>query len=144
MNSEFIFKSTECKPCKAIGKNLKPVIPARRFQQHKPCVKPNQEIRIDFGGPFFDENGYEIYFLAAIDRFSAKYPKYPTACIYEKANGPKVLIFLICISKIKEFTVLFVWIKQNVLLGIMYRPSAIEITLKLLKLQLTTVVLLVW
>ena len=46
----------------------------------------NQEIQIDFAGPIFDKKGNEVYFLAAIDRFS----NYPTACIYEKAKGPKV------------------------------------------------------
>ena len=73
-----------------IGKNLKSLIPAKQFNPHTQCVEPNQEIQIDFGGPFFDEKGNEIYFLAAIDRFS----KYPTACIYDKANGPNVLNFL--------------------------------------------------
>ena len=53
-------------------------------------VEQNQEIQIDFAGPIFDEKGNEIYFLAAIDRFS----KYPTACIYYKSNGPNVLKFL--------------------------------------------------
>ena len=42
------------------------------------------------GGHFFDEKGNEVYFLAAVDRFS----KNPTACIYEKDNGPNVLTFL--------------------------------------------------
>ena len=44
-------------------------------------------MQIEFRGPIFDEKGNEVYFLAAIDRFS----KYPTACIYEKAIGPIVL-----------------------------------------------------
>ena len=73
-----------------ICKNFKSVIPARQFHPHIPCVYPIQEIQIDFGGPIFDEKGNEIYFLAAIDRFS----KYPSACIYDKANGPNVLTFL--------------------------------------------------
>ena len=73
-----------------IGKNLKSVIPAKQFNPHTPCVEPNQDIKIVFGGPIFDEKGNEIYFLAAIDRFS----KYHTACIYDKANGPNVLKFL--------------------------------------------------
>ena len=34
--------------------------------------------------------GNEVYFLAATDGFS----KYPTACIYDKAKGPKFLKFL--------------------------------------------------
>ena len=73
-----------------IGKNLKSFIPAKQFNPHIPCVEPNQEIQNDVGGPIFDEKGNQIYFLAAIDRFS----KYPTACIYGKANGPNVLKFL--------------------------------------------------
>ena len=90
MHRELIVKSTECKPCTVIGKNLKSVIPAKQFTPHIPCVEPNQEIQIDFGGPIFGEKGNEVYFLAAIDRFS----KYPTAYIYDKANGPNVLKFL--------------------------------------------------
>ena len=90
MNRERIVKATECKPYTAIGKNLKSVIPAKQFHPHVPCVEPNQEIQIDFEGPIFDENGNEVYFLAATDCFS----KYPTACINDKANGPNVLKFL--------------------------------------------------
>ena len=80
----------ECKPCTAIGKNLKSVIPGKQFRPHVPCVEPNQEVQIDFGDPISDEKDNEVYFLAAIDRFS----KYPTACIYDEANGPNVLKFL--------------------------------------------------
>ena len=39
---EIIVKATECKPCTAIGKNLKPVTPAKEFELHIPCVEPNQ------------------------------------------------------------------------------------------------------
>ena len=89
MHCKPIVKATECKPCTVIGKNLKSVIPAKKFYPHIPCVEPNQEIQIDFGGPISDEKVNE-FFLAAIDRFS----KYPTTCIYEKANEPNVLRFL--------------------------------------------------
>ena len=87
MHRELIVKSTECKPCTVIGKNLKSVNLAKKFHPHITCVEPKQEIQIDFGGPIFDEKGNEIYFLAAIDLFS----KYPTARIYDNANGPNVL-----------------------------------------------------
>ena len=90
MHRELIVKATECKLCTVIGKNLKSVIPAKQFRPHVPCVEPNQEIQTHFGGPIFDEKGTEIYFSAAIDRFY----KSPTACIYDKANGPNVLKFL--------------------------------------------------
>ena len=90
IHRELIVKATECKPSTVIGKNLKSLIPAKQFNPHISFVEPNQEIQIDFGGPIFDEKGNEVYFLAAIDRFS----KYPTAYIYDKANGPNVLKFL--------------------------------------------------
>ena len=77
MNRELIVKATECTPCTVIGKNLKSVIPVKQFEPHIPCVEPNLELQIDFGGPILDENGAEVHFLTAIDRFS----KYPTACI---------------------------------------------------------------
>ena len=98
IHRDIIVKATECKPCTVIGKNLKSIIPAKQFNPHIPCVEPNQEIQIDFGGPFFDEKGNEVYFLAAIDRFS----KYSTAYIYDKANGPNVLKFLDMYIEIHE------------------------------------------
>ena len=55
MNREIVVKTTECKPCTTIGKNLKPVVPAEQFRPHIPCVEPNQEIHIDFGGPIFKQ-----------------------------------------------------------------------------------------
>ena len=90
MKRELIVKSTECKPCTAVGKNTESAIPAKQFHSHIPSAEPNQEIQIDFGGPIFDEKGNGIYILAAIDHFS----KFPIACIFEKANGPNILKFL--------------------------------------------------
>ena len=93
MSSALIVKQTECKPYTAIGKNRKSIITAKQFRPLIPCVEPNQEIQIDFGvifGVFFYEKGNEVIFLAALDHF----PKYTTACIYEKANDPNVMEFL--------------------------------------------------
>ena len=50
MNCELIVNATECKPCTAIGMNLKSVIPTKQFKPHIPCVESNQELQIDFGG----------------------------------------------------------------------------------------------
>ena len=57
MNRELFVRATECKPCTVFGKNLKYVIPAKRFRPHVPCVEQNQEIQIDFEGPISDEKG---------------------------------------------------------------------------------------
>ena len=90
MKRELIVKATECKTCTTIGNNLKSVIPAKQFRPRIPYVEPNQEIQIDFGGAFFGEKGNVVFFIAARDHFS----KYPTSCIYEKANRPDALKFL--------------------------------------------------
>ena len=66
MNRELIVKSTECKPCTAIDKNLKSVIPDKQFQPHTPCVEPNQKIQIGFRKPIFDEWRNDVNFIAAI------------------------------------------------------------------------------
>ena len=90
VNKELILRATECKPCSTFGKNLKSVIYAKQFHLHIPCAEPNKERQNDLLGPISDEKGQEIYFLAGIDRFS----KFPTACLFEKANGPNLLKFL--------------------------------------------------
>ena len=35
MNRDLLVRAIECKPCTAIGKNLKSIIPAKQFQAHK-------------------------------------------------------------------------------------------------------------
>ena len=65
MHREVIVKATECEPCTVIRKNLKSVIPAKQFNPHIPCVEPNEETQIDFGGSIFDEKGNEILLLSS-------------------------------------------------------------------------------
>ena len=50
INRDLLVRSKECKSCTAIGKNLKPVIPAKQNQSHKPRIVPNHEIQMDFAG----------------------------------------------------------------------------------------------
>ena len=120
-------------------KNLKSVIPANQFKPHIPCFEPNQELQIDFGGPFFDEKGNEVYFLAAIDRFSI----YPTACIYEKGNGPNVLKNLDMYIENHGVPRSIRLDQAKCLIGNQVKLSEIGAIFKLLKLQLMIIVLLV-
>ena len=41
----------------------------------EPVVEPNEEVRLDFAGPFPDELNRDAYILVAIDKWS----KFPTA-----------------------------------------------------------------
>ena len=52
MHREILAKTSNCVPCTDIGKNLKPIIPKSKRHQHKLCQEPNEEIQIDFGGPY--------------------------------------------------------------------------------------------
>ena len=70
MSRDLLVRAIECRPCIAIGKSLKSTIPAKKFQAHKPCIVPNQEIQIYFAGPIDNEKDHEIYVLTCIDRFS--------------------------------------------------------------------------
>ena len=90
MNRDLLVKAIECKPCTAIGKNLKSVIPAKQFKAHTPCIVPNQEKQIYFAGPINNEKEHEIYILTSIDRFS----KYPSAELVDNANASNVIKFL--------------------------------------------------
>ena len=90
MNHDLSVRAIEGKSCTAIGKNLNSIIPAKQFQAHKPCIVPNQEIRIDFARPINNEKDHEIYILTCIDRFS----KYPSAEIFDNANASNVIKLL--------------------------------------------------
>ena len=90
MHREILNKAAQCKRCIDIGKNLKPVVPASKWQSLLNSSEPNEEINIDFGGPITNEKDQDIHFLACIDRFS----KYPTVGVFDKANGPNVIEFL--------------------------------------------------
>ena len=91
MLREILNKAAQCRPCTYIGKNLKPVIPASKWQPLQNCSETNEEIQLDFGGPPITvERDQDIHFLACIDRFS----KYPTVEVFDKANGPNEIKFL--------------------------------------------------
>ena len=87
---EYLAKTFDCTPCTEIGKNLKPIVPKSKWNPHKACQEPNEEIQIDFGGPIKIDQDRDVYFLTCNDRYS----KYPTVRIFEKNNGANVVNFL--------------------------------------------------
>ena len=87
MHRDIISKTSKCNPCVKIGKNLKSIIPTKKWAPIKLCKVPNEEIQIDFGGPIYNEKNQEVYFLAFIDRFS----KFPTEEVFDRANADNIL-----------------------------------------------------
>ena len=90
MHCEILNKAAKCKPCAEIGKNLKPVFQASKWQPLINCSEPNEKSQLDFGGPITSEKDQDILFIACIDRFS----KYHTKEVFDYANGPNVIKFL--------------------------------------------------
>ena len=90
IHRDILAKASECKACTEIGKNLKSVIPHRKWTPLPKCSEPNDEIQLDFGGPILNEKGKEQYFITSID----KYSKLPTAEIVNNASGPNVIKLL--------------------------------------------------
>ena len=90
MHLEILNKAAKCKPCTEIGKNLKPVIPASKWQPLVNCSKTNEEKQIDFGAPITRAKDKDGHILACIDRFS----KYLTVEIFDKTKGPNAVKLL--------------------------------------------------
>ena len=90
MNCDLLVCSIECESCTEISENLKPVIPVKQYQSHKPCLDSNQEIKIDFTGPINNNREQKTYFLTFFDRF----PKYTPIKLFENkktSNLKKIL-----------------------------------------------------
>ena len=90
INRDLINNSRTCRPCTEFDKNLKGIINKSDWTPLRLCSEPNEEIQLDIGGPIFDGQGREVYFLACIDRFW----KFPTLKLVTKTNGPNIEKFL--------------------------------------------------
>ena len=55
IHRDILAKTSECKACTEIGKNLKSVISHRKWAPLPKCIEPNDELQIDFGGPILNE-----------------------------------------------------------------------------------------
>ena len=47
---------------------------------------PTEVFHIDFGGPIYNEQNHEVYFLECKDSFS----DFPIAEVIDRANAPKI------------------------------------------------------
>ena len=61
VHRDILAKTSDCKACTEIGKNLNPVIPHSKWSPLPKCIEPNDENQIDFGGPIINEKGIKQY-----------------------------------------------------------------------------------
>ena len=85
-NRELTVKTTECKSCTTIGKNLKLVIPAKQIDIIYHVLNRIKKLQLILVVLFLTKNVMK----STIDRFA----KYPTAFIYKKAYGSNVFKIL--------------------------------------------------
>ena len=83
IHSEIVAKAQRCRHCIEKGKNLKPITPKTNLGSLPPLAEPNEEIQMDFAGPFpYKNNTQNNYILVTVDRLS----RYPHADIFNKCD----------------------------------------------------------
>ena len=90
MNRSIIQRAEKCPDCTAIGKNLKPIKSHSDWKEIPDPTEPNQEVQLDFAGPFCNGKNAKTYLLVAVDKFS----KFPSVFITKSTNAGKVIKFL--------------------------------------------------
>ena len=82
-------KCDGCIPCKMSGKNIKPNLHNTEKNQLPALDKPNEEIQLDFIGPFTERN-QRFFILLSMDRFS----KWPAASLCKLTDGETTVKFM--------------------------------------------------
>ena len=79
-----------CDQCNNAGKKIKPLLKKKQFGKISKSEKPNDEIALEFAGPFQNAEHGKKYLLVAIDNFSA----WADALFLHKPTTKKVIEFL--------------------------------------------------
>ena len=79
-----------CQPCKASGKNNKPILRRSQIGKIPASTEKNKEIAIDFAGPFQNAINARKCLLVSIDHFTG----WPEAKFLRKPNTEKVIEFV--------------------------------------------------
>ena len=79
-----------CDQCNNAGKNIKPLLKRKQLGKIPKSEEANDEIALDFAGPFQNAEHGKKYLFVAIDNFSA----WPDALFLHKPTTKKVIEFL--------------------------------------------------
>ena len=85
-----VINTAKCfQQCSKAGKNVKTLLKQSQFGEIPKSKEPNEEIALDFAGPFQNAEHGKKYLLVAIDNYSA----WPDALFSHKPTTKKVIEF---------------------------------------------------
>ena len=90
MHREIVEKARNCAECQKAGKNLKCINSQKEFGKIPEAKNPNDEISIDFAGPFQNAYKQKKYLLVSVDNNSG----WPDAMFLPNPSSEKVEEFL--------------------------------------------------
>ena len=90
LHRSIIDKAEKCPECTAYGKNIKTLKPRSKWDKIPDPTEPNEELQIDFAGPFNSSSRSKFHILVAVDRYSP----FPSALITKSTGANKILKFL--------------------------------------------------
>ena len=90
IHREVINTAKCCEQCSEAGKNVKTLSKQSQFGEIPKSKEPNEEIALDFAGPFQNAEHGKKYLLVAVDNYSA----WPDALFLHKPTTKKVIEFL--------------------------------------------------
>ena len=90
LHREVVNLAKSCPQCQNAGKNIKPLLTQKQFGKLPKASEINQEIAIDFAGPFKNAPAAKQYLLVSVDHLSG----WPEAKFLRKPTTEKVIEFL--------------------------------------------------
>ena len=91
IHREIVEKARNCNECRLTGKNLKCMKTQNEFGKLPAANQPNEEISLDFAGPFHNANIKKKYLLVSVDNYSA----WPDALLLPNPTTDKVIEILL-------------------------------------------------
>ena len=83
-------KAQSCQDCQRAGKNLKCIKRQNQFGKLPETKEPNEEVSIDFAGPFQNAHKQKKYFMVSVDNNLG----WPHALFLPNPTAEKVIEFL--------------------------------------------------
>ena len=91
IHQEIVEKARNCPDCQIAGKNLKCIKSQNDIGKIPEEVEPNEEISLDFAGPFQNGISKKKYLLVSVDNHSGR----PDAMFLPNPNTDKMIEFLL-------------------------------------------------